>query len=72
MDGDALVGPMGQRYAFLLDASPQFAERVCEAINAHDAMVAALEQITRTPALSNGALLMQDIARAAIARAKGE
>jgi len=34
-------------------------------------LVAALEQITRTPALSNGALLMQDIARAAIARAKG-
>ncbi len=35
-------------------------------------LLAALEQITRTPALSNGALLMQDIARAALARAKGE
>jgi len=33
-------------------------------------LVAALERITRTPALSNGALLMQDIARAALARAK--
>lgn len=45
-DNNCLVGPMGQFYAYVADASPAFRERVAVALNSHDALVAALQKIT--------------------------